>query len=71
LNQRIHEVGEPIRFDLDLGQEITTCRFVPVHIGSAKTADEAFYMAQRQAKLVRGRSQELIASSVGRHCVWL
>ena len=66
LGQCVHELGEPVGFDLDLEQEVATCRVVPVHVRPAQGADEALDVAQWQAKFVGERRQELIAMAVGR-----
>jgi hypothetical protein len=51
--QRIHKLGEPIRFHLDFREEFSSGLFIPLDIGSAQTSDEALDVTQWQTQLVR------------------
>jgi hypothetical protein len=65
IQHRLDELVEPIRFSLNLRQEVTLRFLVPLHVGSAQATHETLDVTQRQPELVGGDCHGLISGSGG------
>jgi hypothetical protein len=51
--ERLHQLREPIRFQINLRKEVIPCLFVPFDVRPEQTGDESLDMTQREPKVMR------------------
>jgi hypothetical protein len=58
LQELVDQLGQAVRFTLDLGEKLTPGGLVPLHVRSPERTHEPFDVTQRQAQLVRHHSKQ-------------
>jgi hypothetical protein len=68
--QCINNLREPIRFQVNLGQELRPRLGIPFDVGSAQAGDKPLDVAKRQPEFMRGSRQDLLDGLRTHFCQW-